>query len=198
MIQACGLTAGAWPFLVDLDIEGLTQDCEKAHSCSQQEAGRVGDIYGHRLCLVSALSVISLSSLMAGLSVFAHSFIFYAVCRGLQGVGSAAIVPCALALLGSIYRESPRKTLVFSLYAFGSPFGWVIGAVFSSIFAQLAWWPWMFWTTAIVCVAMAAAAAVVVQETQSSSGRRDDSQRPKFHPTNTLAGVSGLVLFCFA
>lgn len=166
-------------------------------------AGRIGDIYGHKLCLVVALVVIGLSSLMAGLSVFAHSFVFYAVCRGLQGVGCAAIVPSALALLGSIYREGPRKTLVFSLYAFGSPLGWVVGAVFSAIFGQLAWWPWMFWTTAMVCVAMATAAALVVPPTQTSTHLQDGNsrlkyQRPKLHPINTLAGVSGLVLFCFA
>ncbi|KAF2171386.1 hypothetical protein M409DRAFT_63688 [Zasmidium cellare ATCC 36951] len=161
-------------------------------------AGRIGDMYGHRVCLVAALIIIALSSLMAGLSVYAHSFVFYAVCRGLQGVGSAAIVPCALALLGSTYREGPRKNLVFSLYAFGSPAGWVLGCVFSALFAQLAWWPWMFWTTTIVCMVLAAATALVVPQTRHSSGLQDDSQRPKFHPINTLAGVSGLVLFCFA
>lgn len=161
-------------------------------------AGRIGDIYGHRLCLVAAFIVIGLSSLMAGLSVYSHSFVFYAVCRGLQGVGSAAIVPCALALLGSTYREGTRKNLVFSLYAFGSPAGWVLDCVFSALFAQLAWWPWMFWTTTIICVGLAAATALVIPQSEDSSGIEERRERPKFHPLNTLTGVSGLVLFCFA
>ncbi|KAK4506301.1 hypothetical protein PRZ48_000031 [Zasmidium cellare] len=161
-------------------------------------AGRIGDIYGHRLCLVAAFIIIGLSSLMAGLSVYSGSFIFYAVCRGLQGIGSAAIVPCALALLGSIYRNGPRKTLVFSLYAFGSPAGWVLGCVFTAIFAQLTWWPWMFWATTIVCVALATAAALVIPETRNSTDIQDDQERPKIYPANTFAGVAGLILFCFA
>ena len=98
-------------------------------------AGRIGDIYGHRYCFVAAYTWGAISSLMAGLSVYSNSFIFYSACRGLQGIACALLVPCALAIPGSIYKEGPRKNLVFSLYAAGSPIGFTIGSVFSALLA---------------------------------------------------------------
>ncbi len=42
-------------------------------------------------------------SLIAGISVYAKNEIFFDVCRAGQGVGSAMLVPNALAILGRTY-----------------------------------------------------------------------------------------------
>ena len=112
-------------------------------------AGRIGDICGHKNCFIYAWLWLAISSLLTGISKYSEKFVFYCFCRGLQGLAAAMLVPCALALLGSIYRDGTRKNLIFSLYAAGSPIGFTIGAVFASLFSQLTSWPWTFYTTAI-------------------------------------------------
>ena len=167
-------------------------------------AGRIGDMYGHRRCFIGAYVwfSFSFSSLMTGLSVYSRSFIFYSVCRGLQGVASAMLVPCALAILGSIYKEGPRKNLVFSFYAAGSPVGFTIGSIFSALLAQLAWWPWMFYLTAIVCCGLGVISFFAIpklpadlyrEERQDSSTGK--SWRKDFDWLGGLTGLAGLVLF---
>jgi MFS family permease len=113
--------------------------------------GRVGDLIGHKRLFVGAWFWFSLWSLIAGVSSYSGSEVFFVVCRALQGVAAAALVPSALAILGTIYKPGPRKNLAFSLYASGAPIGFTLGAFFSALLAQLAAWPWAFFITCIVC-----------------------------------------------
>ncbi|KAH8669151.1 putative transporter [Xylariales sp. PMI_506] len=172
-------------------------------------AGRTGDIFGHRRCYIVAWIWLALSSLLTGLSVYCHSFIFYSVCRGLQGLGTAMMIPCALAILGSVYKDGPRKNLAFSLFAAGSPTGFTLGGVFSGLLAELAWWPWVFWVTAIACCILAAMSAVTIPRLPGDSYRRgipsktqdqgaDKVSRLEFDWAGTVSGISGLVLFNIA
>jgi MFS family permease len=165
-------------------------------------AGRIGDLYGHRRCFVVAYIIFAISSLMAGLSVYADSFIYYTICRGLQGFGSAMLVPCALAILGSIYKESFRKNLVFSFYAAGSPIGFTLGCVFSALFAQLVYWPWMFYVTTMVCCLLAVGSYFIIPPLPGEtyrSGDEDESTgksfRKDFDWLGGFTGFGGLILF---
>ncbi|KAF2156319.1 MFS general substrate transporter [Myriangium duriaei CBS 260.36] len=167
-------------------------------------SGRIGDIVGHRPLFIIAWAIFSISSIMAGLSFYSKSFIFYALCRGLQGVAAATLVPCALAILGSVYRDGPRKNLVFSLYAAGSPVGYTLGCVFSALIAQLSDWTWMFYLTGIVCALCAVLSYLsiprVLQDMHDAEAK-DDASRPEKQELDyagALLGVGGLVLFCSA
>ncbi|KAF2491839.1 putative aminotriazole resistance protein [Lophium mytilinum] len=165
-------------------------------------AGRVGDMFGHRRCFIVAWVWLAVSSLVTGLSVYSRSFVFYSVCRGLQGIAAALLVPNALAILGTVYKEGPRKNLVFSLYAAGAPIGFTIGAVFSGLIAQLSWWPWMFYCTAIASLLFALVSAIAIpklpgefyqaQQQDPSAGKH---WRKDFDWLGCFTGVSGLVLF---
>lgn len=160
-------------------------------------AGQVGDIFGHRKCFVVAYIWFSISSLMTGLSVYSDSFIFYSICRGLQGIACAMLVPCALAILGSIYKEGPRKNLVFSLYAAGSPVGFTLGSVFSAPLTQLAWWPWMFFLAAILCFGLGVVSFFAIPKLPSSNNQNngiEEVRRVAFDWIGALTGLAGLVL----
>ncbi|PYH48157.1 putative transporter [Aspergillus saccharolyticus JOP 1030-1] len=161
-------------------------------------AGRIGDIYGHRQCYIGAWTGLSIASLLAGISVYSHSFIFYAITRGLQGMATAMLLPCALAILGSVYREGPRKNLVFSLFAAGSPTGFTLGGIFSGLLVELAWWPWIFWITAMISAGLSVIAYGTVPSAAHAASDADpqpDVTGPTFDWTGTLVGVSGLLLF---
>ena len=153
-------------------------------------AGRFGDIFGHKLLFVIGFAWFGLWSLLAGFAVYSNS-IFFDFCRGFQGMGPAIALPNALAMLGVLYPPGPRKDMAFAIFGSTAPGGSVIGAVFSALFAQLAWWPWAFWVMGIACFVVAILAWLAIPYA-------------KFHPhgpylqrldaLGSLFGIAGLVL----
>ncbi|KAG9659322.1 MFS general substrate transporter, partial [Aureobasidium melanogenum] len=155
-------------------------------------AGRLGDMYGHKKLYIIGLGWYAVWSMVAGLSVYSGDILF-SVARGFQGIGPAVMVPNALAIVGRTYPPCDKKNLIFALFGAAAPTGWVVGAVFSSIFAQLAWWPWAFWALAIACVVAAIAAQFIIP-----TDELDHDGAVKFDFLGCVTGVTGLILFNFA
>lgn len=155
-------------------------------------AGRLGDMYGHKKLYIIGLGWYAVWSMVAGLSVYSGDILF-SVARGFQGIGPAIMVPNALAIVGRTYPPCDKKNLIFALFGAAAPTGWVVGAVFSSIFAQLAWWPWAFWALAIACVVAAIAAQFIIP-----TDELDHDGAIKFDFLGCVTGVTGLILFNFA
>jgi MFS family permease len=158
-------------------------------------SGRMGDILGHKRMLIFGYFFLGVWSGFAGFSAYVADHVFFDVCRGFQGVGAALIVPNALALLGRAYPPGIKKNIVFSLFGAMAPWGFVIGALFASIFAQLTWWPWAFWSYAFACWGLSIFAVIAVPKSLAHdaqfAGRTD---RPGMDWTGSVVGVSGLVL----
>lgn len=104
-------------------------------------SGRMGDMWGHRRMFVIGFLWYGLWSMLAGFSVWSNQ-IYFDCCRALQGIGPAMLLPNGVAIFGRTYRPGLRKAMAFSLFGATAPGGYVTGAAFSSIFAQLVWWPW--------------------------------------------------------
>ncbi|KAI5356518.1 Putative major facilitator superfamily, MFS transporter superfamily [Septoria linicola] len=156
-------------------------------------AGRLGDMYGHRNVAIVGYVWYAIWSIVAGVAVYSGDILF-TVARGMQGIGPALVVPNSLALVGIAYGASPRKNMVFALFGAAAPTGWVVGAAFSSILAQLAWWPWAFFALTLACVAMIALNLVAVP----ADPRKGAVSFKEFDSLGCLTGVSGLILFNFA
>jgi len=156
-------------------------------------AGRLGDMYGHRTICLIGYGWYAIWSVVAGVAVYSGDILF-SFSRAMQGIGPALVVPNALALVGIAYGASPRKNMVFALFGAAAPVGWVMGAVFASILAQLAWWPWAFFALAFACVGMILLNLAVVPAGQ----RQRPAQLSEFDALGCATGVSGLVLFNFA
>lgn len=150
-------------------------------------AGRLGDVFGHKQMLVIGFGWFGLWSLVAGLSVYSHSAIFFNVCRACQGIGPAILLPNALAVLGRTYPPGRRKEMVFSLFGAFAASGSILGGVFSSLFAQKVWWPWAYWSMAVVC-SLTAMAAFFIIPTLPNHGKKS------FDVLGSVLGVAGLVL----
>jgi len=149
-------------------------------------------MYGHRNLYIVGFAWYAVWSVVAGVAVYSGDTLF-SIARAFQGIGCALLVPNALALVGRTYGASPKKNMIFALFGAAAPTGWVVGAVFSSILAQLAWWPWAFFALAITCLVMifAAFAIIPADELQPTSLR-------EFDFLGCTTGVGGLVLFNFA
>lgn len=138
-------------------------------------SGRMGDIIGHIRVFVFGYFFLGCWSAFAGFSAYIEKQIFFGVCGAFQGIGAALLAPSALALLGRAYAPGMKKNIVFSLFGAMTPWGFVMGALFSSLFAQLTWWPWAYWSYGIAAWGLAAFSLLLVPKTlaydaQSSSG----------------------------
>ncbi|TKA66902.1 hypothetical protein B0A49_09529 [Cryomyces minteri] len=158
-------------------------------------SGRLGDKLGHKRVFVFGYAWLGVWSAFAGFSVYPGRQIFFDVCRAMQGIGPALCLPNALALLGRAYAPGIKKNIVFSLFGAMAPMGFVIGALFGSIFGQLAWWPWAFWSYAITSFALSAFALLVIPKSLGKAAQfAGVVKRPGMDWTGCILGVAGLVL----
>lgn len=153
-------------------------------------SGRLGDILGHKRMFVFGYAWFGVWSAFAGFAVYPHKQIFFDFCRAMQGVGPALIMPNGLALFGRAYPPGIKKNIVFSIFGAVAPMGFVIGATFGSLFAEVVWWPWAFWSFGIACWGLAVLALLVVPRELSEKPMNP----PGFDFTGSLMAVIGLVL----
>ena len=159
-------------------------------------AGRWGDLYGHKLLFIIGWWWFCIWSLIAGLSIYAHSVVFFAFCRAMQGIGPALLLPNAIAILSRTYPPgSQKKAMALSVFAAAAPCGFVVGAAFAGIFVEVAnWWPWCYFQLSILC-ALFGGLSMFAVPSQPLVGAR-----PKMAELDVLGsvlGVLGLVLFNF-
>ncbi|KAF2646065.1 hypothetical protein P280DRAFT_485844 [Massarina eburnea CBS 473.64] len=154
-------------------------------------SGRLGDIFGHKRVFAFGYAWLGMWSILAGFTAYVRSQIFFDICRAMQGIGPALLMPNALALFGRAYApNSIRKNIVFSIFGSLAPAGFVIGGTFGSLFAQLAWWPWCFWSYGLTAFGLSAFALLVIPRSLSDR----PSVKPKFDWTGAFLIVAGLVL----
>jgi MFS family permease len=92
--------------------------------------GRLGDIYGRRRALYSAVIVFALASFLAGI---ADSPQWLIACRFAQCVAGATLITCSVGLVTHHFPEADqgRALAVFmSITGFGMAVGPVIGGLF--------------------------------------------------------------------
>lgn len=153
-------------------------------------SGQLGDIFGHKRVFAFGYAWLGGWSCFAGFSAYTESQIFFDVCRAMQGIGPALLMPNALALFGRAYPPGIRKNIVFSIFGALAPAGFVIGAASGSLFAELAWWPWAFWSYGIAAFVLGALALLIIPKPLSER----PEIRPAFDWSGSLLVVAGLVL----
>lgn len=154
-------------------------------------AGRLGDMYGSKKILMIGFCVYSVWSFIAGAGYFLRSSDkLFVVARALQGIGAALLLPNAIAILGRTYPPGMRKNMVMSLFGAFAPGGYILGCLFSSIFAQFAIWAWGYFAMGIACLVLATMAMFVIPATPP----KPNTDR-RFDWLGFISGVAGLVLF---
>ncbi|EPY52314.1 membrane transporter [Schizosaccharomyces cryophilus OY26] len=161
-------------------------------------AGKLGDMFGHKKIFICGYAWYSLWSLISGFSVYAKSIIMYDVCRAFTGIAPAFLLPNGLAILGRVYPPGKRKQLAFCAFGATAPNGFLLGAVFSGIFAQLSWWPWAYWSTCIICVAFCFASYFIIPDIKEEDEHKETSGMKHFDFLGSFFGIAGLVLINFA
>lgn len=162
-------------------------------------AGRLGDVLGHKAFYVGGFAWFGLWSALAGFAVYSGPVLF-AFCRAMQGVGPALLLPNSVAVIGRCYEPGLRQNMIFSLFGASAPAGFLLGAVFSSLLAQMAWWPWAYWVMCFACLLFALLGALVIPATppERNPGEGASSVWQRVDILGSVTGVAAMVVFNFA
>lgn len=89
--------------------------------------------------------------------------------------------------------------MVFSFFGAAAPNGYLVGAVFASIFAQLAWWPWAFFAMGIACFVLVLAGLYIIPRAPGPVFEdKSISMMSRIDIPGAVTGVIGLVLINFS
>ncbi|KAG0098412.1 hypothetical protein BGZ93_000190 [Podila epicladia] len=109
-------------------------------------AGRMGDLFGHRRIFLAGLAWFCLWSTVNG---FSRSPVMLCVSRALQGMGAAAQIPTALALIAIKYPVGEERTRALSIFGAIGAMGAVTGLLLSGALTSTIGWEWIFFICAI-------------------------------------------------
>jgi EmrB/QacA subfamily drug resistance transporter len=132
--------------------------------------GKLGDLYGRRLVLQSALVVFLIGSALCGLS---HTFVMLIAFRAVQGLGGGGLMVTAQAAIGDVV--SPRARGRYQ-GAFGAVFGvaTVIGPLLGGWLTTSLSWRWIFYINIPIGVAAFAVLAVSFPKVVGEAHHRID------------------------
>ncbi|MBS4024874.1 MAG: MFS transporter [Clostridia bacterium] len=103
--------------------------------------GKLSDIYGRKIFILSGLVFFITGALLAGFSANIFQMI---ICRGIQGVGGGMLVSTSFAAVGDLFspRERARwQGLMGAAYGVAS----VLGPAIGGYIVDNADWHWIFW-----------------------------------------------------
>jgi MFS family permease len=126
--------------------------------------GRLGDLAGRRRMLIVGMTLFGVGAVAAAA---APALGVLVAARALQGVGSAAAVPAALALIGSLYQPGPQRTRALALFAATASVGVTTGLVLGGALTQWLGWRWIFVVMAPLAAVVALAAPRVLPEARA-------------------------------
>src|SRR5436309_13679068 len=151
--------------------------------------GRVADLLGRRLMLVTGLVVFAGSSLVGGLS---NSSSLLVGARFAQGIGAAMLSPAALSTLTSTFRSTRDRNTALGVWAAVSGIGGAAGVLFGGLLTEGPGWRWvLFVNVPFSAVAFAGAFALLEKE-------RMRARLASFDALGAVLVTGGMLLLVYA
>jgi MFS family permease len=97
--------------------------------------GRAADLLGRRRVLMAGLAVFTAASLAGGL---ATSDILLIVMRGIQGLGTALVLPAALSIVTNMFSEGPERNKALGIWGWVGALGGTVGLLAGGILTTYA------------------------------------------------------------
>lgn len=133
--------------------------------------GRLADLFGHRRIFMWGISILTVSSLFAGLAWNEGSL---NVGRAIQGAGSALIAPAALSIIMILFNANKTemgKALAF--WGLSGAAGGSIGIVLGGVLTQLLSWRWTLLLYVPVGILVLVLSPKILQKGMRKIGRID-------------------------
>ena len=145
-------------------------------------AGLLGDRFGRKKVLLSALLLFGVGSAACAYAPTAVAFI---AARAVLGLAGAGIVVMALSALTVLFAEEERPRAV-GIWAAANFLALPIGPLLGGWLLTHSWWGWVFLMNAPVSLVGLIAAFALVPESRAT-------QRPGLDPLGMVASIAGLV-----
>jgi EmrB/QacA subfamily drug resistance transporter len=151
--------------------------------------GRAADLLGRRRILVAGTFLFGTSSLVGGLASNSGTVIGS---RLAQGVGAAMMLPAALSILTTTFRDGPERYKALGAWGGMAGLGSAAGVLLGGLLTQGPGWRWVFLAKPPLCAIVLAAAFLLLE---------DDRRRGRlahFDISGALLATLGALLLVYA
>jgi EmrB/QacA subfamily drug resistance transporter len=151
--------------------------------------GRAGDLLGRRRVLVAGTSLFGISSLVGG---FAGSAGMLVTARLSQGVGAAMMLPAALSLLTTMFKEGPDRHKALGVWGGVAGLASAAGVFFGGVLSEGPGWRWVLFVNPPICVFVLVAVFGMIP------GERRRAPLANFDILGSVLVTGGMLLLVFA
>jgi MFS transporter, DHA2 family, multidrug resistance protein len=149
-------------------------------------AGLLGDRFGHKRILLSALGMFGIGSLACAVSTSVAEFL---AARVLLGLGGAGVIVMAISALTVLFTKEERPKAV-GIWAAANFLALPVGPILGGWLLTNFWWGWVFLINVPVAVIGVVAIATLVPESR-------DGDRPGFDLVGVALSIAGLVALTY-
>jgi EmrB/QacA subfamily drug resistance transporter len=150
--------------------------------------GRAADLLGRRRMFMAGLALFTAASLACAL---AADDTFLIIMRGVQGLGSAMLLPAALSIVMNMFPEGAERNRALGIWGAIGASGATVGVLVGGALTRYAGWPYIFYLNVAVGAAALLLARRVVPESRLRGARRYD-------PFGAITVTGALVMVVYA
>src|SRR5882757_8894093 len=150
--------------------------------------GRAADLLGRRRVLVSGTVVIAISSLLGGLAGSAGLLV---AARLVQGIGAAMMLPAALSILTTTFKEGPERHKALGVWGGVGGLASAAGVLLGGLLTEGPGWRWVMFVNPVASVLVLGGIFWLIS---------DDRRRAKlqnFDLRGAVLGTAGMLLLVF-
>jgi EmrB/QacA subfamily drug resistance transporter len=151
--------------------------------------GRAADLVGRRRILVAGTVLIGISSLVGG---FAGSSSVLIAARLAQGLGAAMMLPAALSILTTSFKEGKDRHAALGVWAGVGGLASAAGVLFGGLLTQGPGWRWVMFVNPIASVLVLAGIFRLI------SADRRRAQLQNFDILGAILATGGMLLLVYA
>ena len=151
--------------------------------------GRLADVLGRRRLFMTGVAVFTLSSLLSGLAWSEGSLI---VSRALQGLGGALLVPAALSIVVTTFREGHERNVALGVWGAASGIGGAVGVLLGGVLTSYLSWSWIFFVNLPVGAVVLALTPWLLTESRAALRHRH------FDLPGAMSITGGLMVLVYA
>ena len=133
--------------------------------------GMVGDLYGRKKTYLAGLALSSLGCLVC---LTAGSVVQVCAGQALTGIGTAALLPSTLALIGHVIPDPRKRRHAIALWTAALGLGLTLGPVVNGVIVAHTSWRWIFLPSLVLAVVTAVIGAVVLTDSRAERERHLD------------------------
>ncbi len=151
--------------------------------------GRAADLLGRRRVLVTGTSLLGVSSLIGGL---AGSSGLLVAARLAQGIGAAMMLPAALSILTTSFREGKERNTALGVWGGVGGLASAAGVLFGGLLTEGPGWRWVMFVNPVAAVLVLGGIFALL------GGERHRPRLANFDILGATLATSGMLLLVYA